>query len=90
MTLQSSVGLWPLLQFRIFFTLPARLLGRVISPSQGRYLHTEQQKHRINAHSDILALSGIRTHDPSIRASKTVHALDSAATVIGIANFIQQ
>jgi hypothetical protein len=26
------------------------LLGRGISPSQGLYLHTEQQKHRINAH----------------------------------------
>jgi hypothetical protein len=25
-------------------------LGRGISPSQGRYLHTEQPKHRINAH----------------------------------------
>jgi hypothetical protein len=26
------------------------LLGRGISPSQGSYLHTEQNKHRINAH----------------------------------------
>jgi hypothetical protein len=26
------------------------LLGRGISPSQGRYLHTEQHKRRINAH----------------------------------------
>jgi hypothetical protein len=26
------------------------LLGRWMSPSQGRYLHTEQHKHRINAH----------------------------------------
>jgi hypothetical protein len=26
------------------------LLGRGISPSQGRYLHTEQHKHRINSH----------------------------------------
>jgi hypothetical protein len=26
------------------------LLGRGISPSQGRYLHTEHHKHRINAH----------------------------------------
>jgi hypothetical protein len=31
------------------FTQPAKLLGRGISPSQGRYLHTEQHKHRINA-----------------------------------------
>jgi hypothetical protein len=45
------------------------LLGRGISPSQGRYLHAGQHKHRINTHIDIHALSGIRTHDPSIQAS---------------------
>jgi hypothetical protein len=60
------------------------LLRRVFSPSQGRYLHTEQQKHRINAHTDIHALSGIRTHGPSVRASEYVDALDRAATVISI------
>jgi hypothetical protein len=40
------------------------LLGREISPTQGHYLH----KHRINA--NIHALSGIQTHDPSVRASE--------------------
>jgi hypothetical protein len=40
-------------------------------PSQGLYLHREQHKHRINAHNtDIHALSGSRTHDPSVRASE--------------------
>jgi hypothetical protein len=29
-----------------FFTQPVVLLGRVISPPQGRYLHTGQHKHR--------------------------------------------
>jgi hypothetical protein len=52
----------------IFFPQTVGLLGRVISPSQGRYLHTGQHKHRINAYTDIHALSGIRTHDPSVRA----------------------
>jgi hypothetical protein len=34
-------------------------------------LDTEQNKHRINAHNtDIHALSGILTHDPSVRASE--------------------
>jgi hypothetical protein len=56
--------------FVIFFTQTVGLLGRVISPSQGRYLHTEQHKHRINAHTDNHALSGIRIHDPSNRASE--------------------
>jgi hypothetical protein len=34
------------------------------------YLHTGQQRHRINAHTDIHASSGIRTHDPSVRESE--------------------
>jgi hypothetical protein len=52
-------------------TQPVGHLGRGISPSQGRYLHTEQHKHRINAHNtDIHALSGIRTNDPSVRESE--------------------
>jgi hypothetical protein len=36
------------------------LLGRGISPSEALYLHTEQNKHKINASS------GIRTHDSSV------------------------
>jgi hypothetical protein len=56
--------------FVILFTQTAGLLGRVISPSQGLYPHTGQHKHRINAHTDIHALSGIRTHDLSVRASE--------------------
>jgi hypothetical protein len=41
----------PLLQFRnLFFTQSVGLLGRGISPSQGRYLRTGQQKHRTNGH----------------------------------------
>jgi hypothetical protein len=35
--------------FVIFLTQMIGLLGRVLSPSQGRYLHTKQHKHRINA-----------------------------------------
>jgi hypothetical protein len=37
-----------------------------------------------NTNTDIHASSGIRTHDPSVREGKRVHALDRAATVIGI------
>jgi hypothetical protein len=58
----------------LIYTQSVGLLGRGISPSQGRNLYTEQHKYRINA-QDIHASSGIRTHDPS--------ALDRAATVIG-------
>jgi hypothetical protein len=67
MALQPFVGPWPGLQFRNLFTQSVRLLGRVISPSQGRCLLTEQQKNKEKkAHTDFYALSGIRTHDPSV------------------------
>jgi hypothetical protein len=60
-----------LIQFRNHFSQTVGLFGRVISPSQGRYLNTGQHKHRINAYTpNIHALSGIRTHDPSVRASE--------------------
>jgi hypothetical protein len=57
------------------------LLGRVTSPSQGLYLHrtAQHRKTRTNIH----ALSGIRTHDPSNQPVKT-HASDRTATVTGI------
>jgi hypothetical protein len=55
----------------LIYTQSVGPLGRGISPSQGCYLHTEEHKHRINAHNiDIHALSSIRTHDPSVRASE--------------------
>jgi hypothetical protein len=41
-----------------------------ISQSQGRCLRTEHHEHRINAHTDIQAFSGIRTQDPSVRAGE--------------------
>jgi hypothetical protein len=44
MAVQPFIGPWPL----FFFSLGP--LGRGISPSQGRYLHTGQHKRRINAH----------------------------------------
>jgi hypothetical protein len=81
---EPFVGHWPFLQFRNLFTQSVGLLGRVISPSQGPYLHTGQHKHRINAHTDIPAVSGIRTHDPSVRVGDA--SSDRAATVIGIWN----
>jgi hypothetical protein len=48
------------------------LLGWVISSSQGLYLNTGQHKHRkTHTHtSNIHSLTGIRTHDPGLRASE--------------------
>jgi hypothetical protein len=53
----------------IFLTQMVGPLEPVMSSSQGRYLHTGRHKHRINAHTDIHALSGIQTHYPSVRAT---------------------
>jgi hypothetical protein len=69
LSIYLSMALWLLLDHARFFSflMFTYLVGphrRGISPSQGRYLHTEQHKHRINAH--IHASSGIRTHDPSV------------------------
>jgi hypothetical protein len=50
MALQPLVGPWPIFQFLDLFTRSVGLLGRGISPSQGRYLNTRQHKHRTNAH----------------------------------------
>jgi hypothetical protein len=56
------------------------LLGRVISPSQGLYLHRTTQHRKTRTH--IHALSRIRTYDPSNQRTKT-HASDHTATVTG-------
>jgi hypothetical protein len=50
----------------LMYTQNVGLLLRGISPSQGRYLHT-----------DIHALSGIRTHNPSIRTGENSSCLRS-------------
>jgi hypothetical protein len=82
MTLQSlkDLGRLTYRRFLELFRQTVGLLGRVISPSQGLYLHrtTQHRKTRTNIH----ALSGIRTHDPSKQPAKT-HASDRTATVIG-------
>jgi hypothetical protein len=70
--LYSPCGPWPLFSFLIS-SKSIGLLGRVMSSSQGPCLNTGQHKHRINTYThtpDIHALSGILTHDHSVRASE--------------------
>jgi hypothetical protein len=45
----TTLGLVCFLSFLILYKV-SRTLGRGISLSQGRYLHTEQHEHRINTH----------------------------------------
>jgi hypothetical protein len=75
-------------RFSVFWssTHSVGLLGRGISPSQGRYLHTGQHKHIIKAQTSMPQVR----FEPTIQAFervKTVHALDRAVTVIGPENF---
>jgi hypothetical protein len=75
----------PLIQFRNHFSQTVGLLGRVNSPSQGRYLNTGQHKHRINAytHQTSMPWVGFELTIPASERAKTVHASDCAATVTG-------
>jgi hypothetical protein len=75
----ALVDLGHFFQFLIY-TQSVGLLGQGISPSQGRYLHTEQHKRRINAHRHPCLQWD---SNPVFVLAKTARALDHSATVIG-------
>jgi hypothetical protein len=56
------------------------LLGRVISPSQGRYVTQTQNKHKQTSMPRV----GFEPTIPAFKRAQTFHALDRAATVIGL------
>jgi hypothetical protein len=62
---------------------PVGLLGRVISPSQGLYLHTNTEKRTHNTNTTLMPRVGFEPMVPASERAKTVHALDRAATVTG-------
>jgi hypothetical protein len=59
------------------------LPGWVISPSQGRYLHRTTQTQNKSRRTSMPWV-GFEPSIPAFKRAKTVHALDRAATVIGI------
>jgi hypothetical protein len=65
------------------YTQSVGLLGRGISPSQGRYLHTEQHKTQNKRTQTSMPRVGFEPTTPVFERAKTDHALDGAATVIG-------
>jgi hypothetical protein len=77
----KDLGLLTYRRFLELFRHTVGLLTRVISPSQGLYLHRTTQHRETQA--NIHALNGIRTHDPSNQPAMT-HASDRTATVTGI------
>jgi hypothetical protein len=86
MALPAHIGPRPLIQSRNHFSQTVGLLGRVISPSQGRYLDTGQHKHRINSytHETSMFWVGFEPTIPASERAKIVHALDRAAAVTGL------
>jgi hypothetical protein len=82
--LQSFCWAYAVFSVSLSYTHSVGPLGQGISSSQSFYLHTEQHKHRIKAHSaDIHDFNGIRTHDPSVRVSEDSSCPRPRVTVIG-------
>jgi hypothetical protein len=70
-----------ILNFLILYTV-GRLLGRGISQSQGRYLHTWQHKQNKYTHTSVTQM-GFEPTMPLFQRVKTVCVLDRSAAVIG-------
>jgi FAD synthase len=82
MSPQLFCGNWTLLQFSGLFTQTVGLLGRVISTSQGLYLHTGKHKQNKRTQTSMPQV-GFEPTIPASERAKTVHALDRSLTVIG-------
>jgi hypothetical protein len=80
-----SLGLFSFFSFLIFNKV--RRIPWTGDQPVARPLPAHRTTQTQNKHTDIHASSGIRTHDPSFRASEAVHALDRAATVTGSHDF---
>jgi hypothetical protein len=83
----SSMALQPLWAWAdvfisLIYTQSVGLLGRVISPLQGRYLHTGQPKRNRPTQTSMPRL-GLEHTISEFERVKRGHALDRAATVIG-------
>jgi hypothetical protein len=64
----------------------AGLLGRAISPSQGRYLHRITQTQNKRRQTSMPRV-GFEPTIPVFERTKTVHALDSAATTYNLLDY---
>jgi hypothetical protein len=83
--LYTPLGPWPLIFSFLIILQTLGLLGRVISSSQGLYRNTGQHKHRINTYTyqTSMPCMGFEPTIPASERAKTVHTLDSWATVTG-------
>jgi hypothetical protein len=86
----SLYGSTAIVEFGRFFsslisTQSVGLLGRVISPSQGRYLHTAQHKQNKCIQTSMSRVE-FEPMIPGFERAKTVHALDSSATMVSLSS----
>jgi hypothetical protein len=80
MTLQPFVGPSPLLQFPDLFYTDGRTPWASDQSVEKRLpTHRTTQTQITHTHTDTHATRGIRTHDPSVRASEDSSASDRAA-----------
>jgi hypothetical protein len=82
LSIYGSTAILDLGHFFSFVKQSVELLGRGISPWQGRYPHTEQHKQNKRKQASMFRV-GFKPTIPVFEWAKTVHALDCAATVIG-------
>jgi hypothetical protein len=82
----AHIGPWPPL-YKVPLSYTNRryvgLLGRVISPSQDRYLHRTTQTQNKRRQTSM-PLAEFEPTIPVFKRAKTFHALDRAATVTGL------
>jgi hypothetical protein len=83
MALVAHSGPRPLIQFRNHFSQTVGLLGRVISPSQGLYLHTDNANIEQTQTQTSMRSMGFEPTIPASERAKTGHVLDRSATVTG-------
>jgi hypothetical protein len=86
MTLTAHIGPRPPLTRFLNLSYTYRqlvgLLGRVISQSQGRYLHRATQTQNKRRQTSM-PLAGFESTIPVFKLAKTFHALDRVANVTG-------
>jgi hypothetical protein len=80
------LGLGSFVSVSSTFTQSVGLLGQGISPLQGRYLHTGQNKQNKRTQT-FMPQAGFERMIPLFERTNTVHASDSATTLIGKNDF---
>jgi hypothetical protein len=82
MTLEPFVGPWPLFQFFVFYTV-VRIPGLADQPVARRLTAHRMVQTQNKRTQTFMSQVGFESNIPVFERAKTVHALNSAATVGG-------